>query len=46
VLAVVSLVLLTIAVVEARALRSLRAELQQLRSSCAPQPAVPRPSGP
>jgi hypothetical protein len=44
VLAVISLVLLTIAVVEALALRSLRAELQQLRSSCVA--AVPRPSGP
>lgn len=34
VLALLSVVLLTIAVVEARALRSARAELQQLRPAC------------
>ena len=40
VLAVISAVLLTIAVVEARALRAARAELQQLRAAC-PQSAFP-----
>jgi hypothetical protein len=34
VLALLSAVLLTIAIVEARALRSARAELQYLRASC------------
>lgn len=34
VLALVSAVLLTLAIVEARALRAARAELQQLRASC------------